>query len=95
MKTAVINIKTTPIIKARAQKVAKDLGFGLSSLINGFLNTLVKTKTVEFTALPKEEPSEYMIKSLREAENSPISPRFNNAKTAIAWLKDPNRKYAN
>lgn len=95
MKTAIINIKTTPIIKTRASKIAKELGFGLSSLINGFLNTLIKTKTVEFTAIPKEEPNTFMIQALKEAEESPSSPAFDNAHDAIAWLENPKRKYAN
>lgn len=98
MKTAVINIKTTPTIKLRAQKIAKELGFGLSTLINGFLNTLIKTKTVEFTALPKEEPNEFMIKALKEAEKdieiNRLSPAFDDAEKAIAWLKKESKKYA-
>lgn len=67
MKTAVINIKTNPEIKARAQKVASDLGFSLSSLINGYLRQLIKTKTVNFS-LVDEEPSELLVKAIREAE---------------------------
>lgn len=95
MKTAVINIKTTPLVKSRAQVVAQELGFALSSLINGFLNTLIKTKTVEFTAIKKEEPSAFMIKALKEAEVSPTSPTFNTAKEAIDWLNQESKKYAN
>ena len=46
MKTAIINVKTKPITKARAQKVADELGFGLSTLINGFLNQLIKVNII-------------------------------------------------
>jgi addiction module RelB/DinJ family antitoxin len=99
MKSAIINVKTTPLIKKRAQKVAADLGFGLSTLINGFLNQLVKDKKVEFTAYPKEEPSDYMIKTLQEAEEDiakgRVSPEFDNAKDAVAWLNNESRKYEN
>ena len=98
MKTAVINIKTTPIVKTRASKVARDLGFGLSSLINGFLNTLIKTKTVEFTTLTKEEPSAFMIQALKEAEDDikhgRVSHAFDNAKDAITYLHKESKKYA-
>ena len=98
MKTAIINIKTKPMVKTRAQKVAEEMGFGLSTLINGFLNTLIKTKTVTFTALPKEEPSEFMIQALKEAEEDVkaerVSPRFDNAKDALAWLHKESKKYA-
>lgn len=95
MKTAIINIKTTPIVKTRASKVARELGFGLSSLINGFLNTLIKTKTVKFTALPKEEPNEFMVHALKEAEASPSSPAFDDAEKAIEYLHKESKKYAN
>ena len=98
MKTAVINIKTDPKVKAGAQEVASELGFSLSSLINGYLRQLVKTKTVNFS-LVSEKPNELLIKAIREAEEDRdagrVSPSFDNAKSASAWLNDPNRKYVN
>ena len=75
MKTAVINIKTDPEVKAGAQKVAADLGFSLSSLINGYLRQLVKTKTVTYS-LNDEEPSELFIKAIKEAERERESGDF-------------------
>jgi addiction module RelB/DinJ family antitoxin len=98
MKTAVINIKIEAQIKTRAQKVASELGFSLSSLINGYLRSLVKTKTIHFS-LRDEEPSELLIKAIKEAEEDRnagrISPSFDNAKDAIAWLDNSKRKYKN
>ena len=67
MSSAVINIKTDPKVKAKAQKVASELGFSLSALINGYLKQLIRTKTVHFNAL-EEIPSEYMVQALRESE---------------------------
>ena len=55
MNTAVINIKTNAKVKSQAQKIASDLGFSLSSLINGYLNQLIKTKTIHFS-LTEEIP---------------------------------------
>jgi addiction module RelB/DinJ family antitoxin len=99
MKTAIINIKTKPIVKTQAQQIAEEMGFGLSTLINGFLNQLIKTRRVEFSTYPKEEPSEFMIKALKEAEEDVkegrVSPRFDNTKEAIAWLRKESKKYAN
>jgi addiction module RelB/DinJ family antitoxin len=98
MKTAVINIKTDPKIKKGAQKIASELGFSLSSLINGYLRNLIKTKTVNFS-LRDKEPSEMLIKALKEAEmereSGDISPSFDNVRDATDWLNDPNRKYVN
>ncbi len=67
MNGAVINIKVEPKLKAEAQKVASGLGFSLSSLINGYLRQLIKTKTIYYS-LREEEPSEYLINALRESE---------------------------
>ena len=50
MKDALITFKTKPHIKKQAQKVADELGFGLSALLNGFLNHLIKT--INFHYLP-------------------------------------------
>ena len=67
MNTAIINIKTDEAVKASAQKIASDLGFSLSALINGYLRQLIKTKTVHFS-LTSETPSEYLIQALKESE---------------------------
>ena len=81
MNTAVINIKTDPKIKKKAQGVASELGFSLSSLINGYLKQLVKTKTVNFS-LVDEEPSEYMKQALRESEEDRKNGRYNSFESA-------------
>jgi len=97
MNTAVINIKTNPEVKAKAQKVAEELGFSLSSLINGYLKHLVKTKTVHFNT--SEEPTEYLIQALKESEKDikagRVSPSFDNSEDSIKWLNDPSARYAN
>ncbi|MBI3485997.1 type II toxin-antitoxin system RelB/DinJ family antitoxin [Candidatus Daviesbacteria bacterium] len=89
MNTSVVNVKIDPQTKKKAQDVAEQLGFSLSSLINAYLKQLIRTKTVNFSAL-EENPSEYMLNSLKEAEEEikrgEISPAFDNADEAIAWL---------
>lgn len=90
MNTAVINIKTDPGLKLQAQRIATDLGFSLSSLINGYLKQLTRTKTIFFSA-SNEEPSDYLIQALKESEADRkagrTSPTFTNADDAIAWLR--------
>ncbi len=97
MNTAVINIKTNPTVKTKAQAVAKELGFSLSSLVNAYLKHLVKTKTVYFSA--SEEPTPYLLEALKKSKEDikagRVSPGFSSAEDAIAWLDDPNRKYQN
>lgn len=89
MQTTAIYIKTDPEVKAKAQKVAKELGLSLSSLLNGWLRHLIKTKTVTFSAA-HEKPSKYLLKMVKKAEKDRkegrASPKFDNAEDAIAWL---------
>src|SRR3972149_10953247 len=88
MSTAVINIKTDVKIKSQAQKIASDLGFSLSALINGYLNQLIKTKTVHFSAT-EEIPSEFMIQAIRESEEDRKKKRFksfDSADKALGYL---------
>ena len=51
MKT-VINIKTDKEVKKDAQKVASDLGFSLSAVINAYLKQFVRNKEVYFSIIP-------------------------------------------
>jgi len=52
MKT-VINIKTDEEVKKNAKRVAEDLGFSLSAVINAYLKQFVRNKEVYFSALPQ------------------------------------------
>lgn len=98
MRTEIINIKTDPVTKKKARKIASELGFGLSTLLNAYLKQFVKTKTATFGP-SKEQPSEWLIESLRRAEKDEregwVSPAFDNVEDSMAWLKDSNRKYRN
>jgi len=98
MKTAVINIKVEDRLKKDAQRVAKELGFSLSSLINSQLRQVIKTRTITVEAKPLEL-TDYAKKMLKEAREDIkkgfVSPTFDNAEDAIAWLDDPKRKYVN
>lgn len=87
MNTAVINIRTDLGLKSAAQKVAEELGFSISSLVNAYLKQLVKTKTVHFSEA--EEPSDYLIELLKEAEEDRKAGRhhtFNNSTEALEYL---------
>lgn len=65
MNSAVINIKVKPEVKKAAQKRAEELGMSLSAVINGFLNHMIKTKTVVFST--SEEPTQYLLDALKES----------------------------
>jgi len=90
MNTAVINIKTQPETKAKAQEIAKAIGVSLSSLLNAYLKQFIKTKTITFSA--KEEiPNAHTLKVLKKAEENykkgNTSPAFKTGEEAVRWLK--------
>jgi len=91
MNDAFINIRTDKKLKAQAAKVAQELGFSLSTLLNAYMKRLVKTKTVHFKE--SYEPTAYLKRLIKETDRELAegkgSPVFDNAKDAIAWL---NRK---
>ena len=90
MYTAVINIKTEPETKKKAQQVASEIGVSLSSLINAYLKRLIRTRRVEFDL--NEEPSEYLIKTIKKAEENykkgKTSPAFRTGEEAVKWLEE-------
>ena len=87
MNTAVINIKTDPKVKKDVQKTAAQLGFSVSALLNGYLRHFLKTKSVHFSI--NEEPSEYLLKTLRESEEDRLAGRvvsFDNPQEEKAFM---------
>ncbi len=90
MNTAVINIKTNPKLKAEAQKISSGLGFSLSSLINGYLRSLVRTKTIHFS-LVENMPNKYMVQALAESEEDRKKGRFKSFRStdkALNFIDD-------
>ena len=85
-QSAVINVRVEPKIKQQAHKAAAALGFSLGSLINGYLHDFIRTKTVFF---PPEEPSDYLIKLIKQARKDRENGKarsFKNASDAVAYL---------
>lgn len=96
MNTAIVNIKTSQETKKKAQAIANELGFSLSSLVNAYLRDLVRNKRVFFAL--SEEPSDYLIQELKKSDEDikkgRVSPVFDNAEDAFKWLNNPKKKYA-
>ena len=63
----------------------------LSIVIKAFLKQFVKTKSVSFSVYGNEEPSKYLINTLKQAQKNRKagkgSPVFDNAEDAITYLK--------
>jgi addiction module RelB/DinJ family antitoxin len=97
MNTAILNVRTDKKIKSQAMKVASNLGFSLSTLVNAYLRNLIRTKRVQFADDVELEPTPYLIRQIKKAEKEykegNVSPAFTNAHDALAWLNNPKRKY--
>ncbi len=52
MEKTIINIKTDKKLKEEAQKVARELGLPLETIINAYLRELVRKKRVVFSVPP-------------------------------------------
>jgi antitoxin component of RelBE/YafQ-DinJ toxin-antitoxin module len=85
-QTAILNVRVEPKIKKQAHKIAEELGFSLSSLVNGYLYNLIKTKQVYY---PPEEPNEYLKNRIKQAEENYKNGKtisFKNPKDALAYI---------
>ncbi len=99
MNTAVINIKTDPKVKKKAQAVVERLGFSLSSVLNAYLRKLIRTRTVEFSDDVRLELTPWAKRMLKQSERDTkagfVSPTFSNVKDSLVWLNDPKARYQN
>jgi addiction module RelB/DinJ family antitoxin len=90
MNTATIFIKTEPNVKEAAQKTAKELGFSLSSILNGFLRQFVKTKTITFSANPLDEvpntQTRLLLQQSEEEARTGKTISFSSGEAALDYL---------
>lgn len=54
--TTVINIKTEQEIKNKAHKLAREMGFSLSAVINAYLRQFIRNKAVNFSVASQMTP---------------------------------------
>ncbi|MEI6810618.1 MAG: hypothetical protein WCK60_01050 [Candidatus Nomurabacteria bacterium] len=84
-----INIKTETHVKAQAQKLAKELGFSLSSIVTASLKQFIRTREVQFSVSHKMTP--YLDGILKQVEkdikaNKNLSKNFTNIKEMDSYL---------
>jgi addiction module RelB/DinJ family antitoxin len=89
MVKTTINIKADKKIKEKAQRVAKQLGMPLSTIINGYLNQFVRTKEVHFFVEGKLKPEvkrrlDRLQKEATEGKN--LSPTFHSVGEMDSYL---------
>ncbi len=90
MKTAIINFKTDPKLKAEAQKRAKKLGISLSIVMNDSLRDFASGKAVHIE-YPEEIMTPQMEKiierGLKEIAQGEVSPAFDKVDDMMRWLE--------
>lgn len=88
MDKTLINIKTERKTKEEAQKVAKDLGLPLGTIINAYLRELIREKHVLFSVPPMpNKQTQKLLKMIQleaKAKRKPAGPFTYNE--AISYL---------
>lgn len=88
MKT-IINIKADKDVKERAQKVAKELGVPLSTIINAYLKDFIRNRSVNLSLAPRmSRQLESLIGRVEKdiAAGKNVSGPFSSADEFIAHL---------
>ncbi|MBI2633954.1 MAG: type II toxin-antitoxin system RelB/DinJ family antitoxin [Parcubacteria group bacterium] len=89
MAKTTLNIKADMEVKKKAQKVARELGMPLSTVINAYLKQFIRTKEVHFSVEGnlKHEVKRRLDRLQKEAlAGKNISPVFDSAEEAIRYL---------
>jgi len=90
MDKTVLNVKTDKALKIKAQKVAKDIGLPLGTIVNHYLREFVKEKRVVFSLYPELRPEKKKLyaeiwKDIVKGNN--LAGPFKNVKEAISYLR--------
>ena len=86
---AVINIKTEKEVKTNAQKLAKEMGFSLSTFINAYLKQFLRNKEVHFSSAAKMSPKLENLLGKIEFDiqrDRNVSPSFSSGKELGEYL---------
>lgn len=92
MAKTVLNVKTDVAVKKAAQKLAKEIGVPLSTIVNAHLKRFIEDRRVEFQAplVPNARLRKVIERAetdARKGDTKNYSPAFDNVDDAIAWLE--------
>ena len=90
MKT-VLTVKTDVAVKKGAQKLAKEMGVPLSTIVNAQLKQFIRDRRLEMSAplIPNAKTRKILDEALadiRRGDMSKFSPAFSTANEALEWL---------
>ncbi len=75
--------------------VAKKLGLSLSDVLNVLLRRFARDKELYASLVPTPYLERVLEDNKRDIGKGYMSPGFDNPDDAIAWLDDPDARYAN
>lgn len=89
MAKTLLSVKTDPAVKKEAQRVARELGVPLSTVVNAYLKEFIREKEMRLSLAPKMSSAlERLIagveKDLTKGRN--LSPIFASPKEMDAYL---------
>ena len=90
MNKTVINVKTDKLLKAKAQKTAKEMGLSLGTIINHYLRKLVSDQKVVFSVplVPNKRTAKLLDQIDADIlKNRNLSPGFTSISEAMKWLE--------
>lgn len=90
MKT-LISIKTDIEVKRGIQRIAQELGIPLSTIVNAYFKRLLRERRVDFSLplMPNKKTAGHLRRAHEDyIKGRNISPAFESAKDAIAWLNE-------
>lgn len=84
-----INIKADKAVKQKAQKLARELGLPLSTIINSLLKQLIRNQEIYFSSVPQMTPELEALLGEVEADIAAgrnMGRAFSNAKEMDEYL---------
>ena len=89
--STVLNVKIDPILKKKAQNVAKELGLPMSIVVAASLREFVNTRSITISDSPRLKPEVEaellsLSKKARAGKLIDYSPAFDNVEKSFTWL---------
>jgi addiction module RelB/DinJ family antitoxin len=92
MAKVVLNVKTDIKVKQQAQKIAKEMGVPLSTIVNAQLKRFVEDREIELRAplVPNTKTRhelDAMLQDIMQGDESEFSPVFTSLREARLWAE--------
>ena len=87
MATVNINFRVDEELKKQATELLSQMGMDMSTMLNVFLKTLVREKSVPFRVTALSRQDEYILAGLRQAEGEFANPESTLSSHQEVWQR--------